>query len=670
MSVKQAPPQRATERSAPSAAPAAGTGRRSGPLLAGILALWVGGWVIFRGTDTLAIGGAQLTDFHRWLNGVRDSFDQARDDSFFFETIIGGISSALDAIVTFLENLVSEPAFPRPVPEIGWLGVVAVLTWLAYALAGLRAAVLVLLSLLAFGFLGYWQESLELLIITAVAVGICAAIGLPVGIWMAGSKRATAAITPVLDLMQTLPSFAYLTPLVLVFGIGPASAVVVTLIYAIPPLIRITAHGIRSVSPTTIEACSSLGTTRIQVLRKVQLPMAKRTIIVGLNQCTMAALSMATIAALINGPGLGQPVAKALESLDVGTAFVSGLAIVIMAIMLDRTTTAASERAEAQARRGKGGMPQRQRRIVLGVLALVAAVAVYLSRRYLWAAEFPDGPDLGTSLGEGVATFNTWIVGNIEDATNGLKDFVSYGMLNPLQSLVANSPWWLMGVVLLAIAFILGGWRPAVVTLACEAVILGTGLWNESMKTLTITLVATAMVMLIAFIFGVWMGRNRRTDTVVRPFLDALQTIPPFVYLVPALALFGASRFTAIVAAVAYGVPIATKLVADGIRGVSPTSVEAARAAGTTAWQMISKVQLPMARAAVVLAANQGLLYVLSMVVIGGLVGGGGLGYLVVAGFSQAQLFGKGLAAGIAIVALGIMLDRITQYTAARYGRT
>jgi len=670
VSVKQAPPQRATERSAPSAAPAAGTGRRSGPLLAGILALWVGGWVIFRGTDTLAIGGAQLTDFHRWLNGVRDSFDQARDDSFFFETIIGGISSALDAIVTFLENLVSEPAFPRPVPEIGWLGVVAVLTWLAYALAGLRAAVLVLLSLLAFGFLGYWQESLELLIITAVAVGICAAIGLPVGIWMAGSKRATAAITPVLDLMQTLPSFAYLTPLVLVFGIGPASAVVVTLIYAIPPLIRITAHGIRSVSPTTIEACSSLGTTRIQVLRKVQLPMAKRTIIVGLNQCTMAALSMATIAALINGPGLGQPVAKALESLDVGTAFVSGLAIVIMAIMLDRTTTAASERAEAQARRGKGGMPQRQRRIVLGVLALVAAVAVYLSRRYLWAAEFPDGPDLGTSLGEGVATFNTWIVGNIEDATNGLKDFVSYGMLNPLQSLVANSPWWLMGVVLLAIAFILGGWRPAVVTLACEAVILGTGLWNESMKTLTITLVATAMVMLIAFIFGVWMGRNRRTDTVVRPFLDALQTIPPFVYLVPALALFGASRFTAIVAAVAYGVPIATKLVADGIRGVSPTSVEAARAAGTTAWQMISKVQLPMARAAVVLAANQGLLYVLSMVVIGGLVGGGGLGYLVVAGFSQAQLFGKGLAAGIAIVALGIMLDRITQYTAARYGRT
>ena len=149
-----------------------------------------------------------------------------------------------------------------------------------------------------------------------------------------------------------MPSFAYLAPLVLFFGIGPASAVVATLIYSLPPLARITAHGIRSVSPTTIEAVRSMGTSRWQVLRTVQLPMARRTIVVGLNQCTMAALSMATIAALINGPGLGQPVAQALQSLDIGDAFVSGIAIVIMAIVLDRTTTAASERAEVATRAG------------------------------------------------------------------------------------------------------------------------------------------------------------------------------------------------------------------------------------------------------------------------------------------------------------------------------
>jgi glycine betaine/proline transport system permease protein len=200
-------------------------------------------------------------------------------------------------------------------------------------------------------------------------------------------------------------------------------------------------------------------------------------------------------------------------------------------------------------------------------------------------------------------------------------------------------------------------------------VIYAVGLWNDSMVTLAMTLIATLLVMVIATVLGVGMGRSRRTDTIIRPFLDAFQTIPPFVYLVPALALFGVGRFTAIMAAIAYAVPIATKLVADGIRGVSPTTVEAVRSTGSTTWQMITKVQLPMAREALVLATNQGLLYVLSMVVIGGLVGGGSLGYLVVLGFSQDQLFGKGLAAGIAITAMGIMLDRIARHAAARSGR-
>jgi glycine betaine/proline transport system permease protein len=635
--------------------------------LLAVFVVWLFGWALWRGRATLELPGAELTNFQLWLNSVRDAFDSARADSFFFEYIIGGISTVIDTTVEWLRELISQPAFPRPVPEIGWLGVIALFTWVAFALAGVRSAVLVLAGLLAFGFLGYWGDSLDTLIVTSVAVFVCVIIGIPLGIWMARSTRANAAITPILDVMQTMPSFAYLAPLVLVFGIGPASAVVVTLIYALPPLARITAHGIRSVSPTTIEAVRSMGSSRMQILRKVQLPMARRTIIVGLNQCTMAALSMATIAALINGPGLGQPVAQALQSLDIGNAFVSGIAIVIMAIVLDRVTTAAGERSEVVARTGKGR--GRNRRIALIAGGVVTIICIYLSRMWLQLAEFPDQPDLGSPLAAGVSAFTDWFVSVVSGFTGAITNLVSNLLLNPLQSLLADSPWWLIALVLLALSYILGGWRPTVITLVCELVILGTGLWNESMKTLTTTLVATLAVIVIALVIGVWMGRSRRADTMVRPFLDAFQTIPPFVYLVPALALFGTSRFTAIVAAFAYGVPVACKLIADGIRGVSPTSVEAAQAAGTTAWQMISKVQLPMARAAVVLASNQGLLYVLSMVVIGGLVGGGGLGYYVVAGFSQSQLFGKGLAAGIAITALGVMLDRNAQYAAARYGR-
>ncbi len=668
MSVAAPPrPAPAPDRRVPEqkAAPPRSDGWRWYTLL-GVLVGWLVAWEFLQGKQTLEIGVSENTDFHRWLNGIRDDVDAARDDNWFLQYVIGGISDALDWTVETLQELFSVPAFPRPVPEVGWLGVVALAVLAALVFAGVRIAALVAVSMLAFGYFGYWEESIDLLIITGVAVAICVLIGLPLGIWMSRSKAATVAITPVLDVMQTMPSFAYLTPLVLFFGIGPASAVVTTLIFALPPLVRISAHALRSVSPSTVEATTSMGSTSGQMLRKVELPMARRTIIVGLNQTTMAALSMATIAALIDGPGLGEPVLTALQSLNVGDAFVSGLCIVIMAIMLDRTTTAISERSDASAR---ARQDPRLRRIVLAVGAVLTVVAVYLSRTYSRFAAFPDSPDLGDPLSNRVSRATNSFVDTFGETTDRFKDFVSFELINPLELRLAESPWWLMAGVLVAVAFLLGGVRATASTMICLLIILGSGLWNETMNTLTTVLVAAAMVMLLGVVVGVWMGRNRRVDSWIRPILDALQTMPPFVYLVPALALFSTSRFTAIFAAIAFAAPVAIKLVADGIRGVSPSTVEAADSAGTGRWQMITKVQLPMARSGVVLAANQGLLFVLSMVVIGGLVGGGGLGFLVVSGFSQREDFGKGLAAAIAIVALGVMLDRITQHTAARYGR-
>jgi glycine betaine/proline transport system permease protein len=380
----------------------------------------------------------------------------------------------------------------------------------------------------------------------------------------------------------------------------------------------------------------------------------------------MAALSMATIAALINGPGLGRPVVKALQALDIGGAAVSGLCIVLVAIMLDRVTTAAGERSET-ARRAQ--RDPRTRRLLLVGMTVPTLVAVWLSRRSYWAAEFPDDAGLGARLATWLSDVNETVVDVIRPATQAFRDLVSYNLLNPLQSLLAESPWWLMAGVLVTLAFLLGGVRATVPTVVCVAVMLGTGLWNESMKTLAMVLVSAIAVMSVGVALGVLLGRNRRVDLWLRPVLDGLQTIPPFVYLVPALALFGPGRFTAIAAAIAYAVPVAVKLVADGIRGVPASTVEAAESAGTTAAQMIWKVQLPMARSALLLAVNQGLLFVLAMVVIGGLVGGEGLGFLVVNGFAQTTGFGKGLAAGIAITALGVMLDRICFHTAARYDR-
>ncbi|MFI2301717.1 ABC transporter permease subunit [Actinacidiphila glaucinigra] len=652
---------------------ASGTRERPVPLrlrrravVAGIVVLWLVLFALLRGRQTLALAAADLTSLHRWFNDVNDTIGADRNSNPLFLYFFNEIRLVIDTLVTFVQTLVSQPPDGRPVPQIGWLGVVAVTGYVSWALGNWRVALLAVGGFTFLGLQGLWQESMDTLALTLSAVLVALLAGIPLGVWAGMSSRVNRVVTPVLDFMQTMPTFVYLAPLTLFFLIGPASATIATLVYAAPPAVRITAHAIRSVPATTVEAAESLGSTRAQTLTKVLLPMSRRTVVMGVNQTIMAALSMVTIAALIDAPGLGKTVVQALQSLDVGTAFNAGLAIVVMAIVLDRVTTAAAVRSERT--RHPGGR-RRWRGPLLGAGAVTAAVAVWLSHTYVWAAEFPGEGGAGRSLASAADTVTTWAQDHLSGLTNGVRDVLTTTLLNPFQTLLTDSPWWLTGLVLVALGAVLGGIGAGATAAVCVGLLVGTGLWQDAMTTLASTAVATLLVMLLGVTVGVWMGRSALADRIVRPGLDAAQVMPPFVYLVPFLALFGASRFTAIVAAVVYAAPVTMKIVADGVRGVPATTVEAATAAGSGTWQLVTKVQLPMSRGALVLATNQGLIYVLSMVVVGGLVGAGALGYDVVAGFSQGELYGKGLAAGLAIVLLGVMFDRITQAAAGRTSR-
>jgi glycine betaine/proline transport system permease protein len=637
-----------------------------GVLMLGIIAFWVLGYIALRGRNTLPLAAADLTPLHERINDINNAIGRNRNSNPVFLYFFNEIRLVIDHLVTFIQSLIAQPAYGRPVPLIGWLGVVAIATYVSWVFASARVAILAGAGLVFLGLQGLWQESMDTLALTLAAVLVSLAIGIPLGVWAGLSDRFNRIVTPVLDFMQTMPTFVYLAPLTLFFLIGPASATIVTLIYAMPPVIRITAHGIRSVPATTVEATTSLGSTQRQTLTKVLLPMSKRTIILGVNQTIMAALAMVTIAALIDAPGLGETVLQALQTLDVGTAFNGGLAIVVLAIVLDRVTTAASQRVEKESRRVGSSRTRRFRRPMVIGGGVVALVCVWLSYTYVWAAEFTDNVYIGQNIAKAADSATTWAQDNLSGLTNGFRNLITTLLLNPFQSLLTESPWYLVSLVVVALAIVLGGLRAAATSAVCLALIVATGLWQDSMTTLASTLVATVLVMILGVVVGVWMGRSARVDQVIRPVLDAGQVMPAFVYLVPFLALFGATRFTAIVAAIVYGAPVAIKIIADGIRGVSATTVEAATAAGSNKWQIIRHVQLPMSRKALTLATNQGLIYVLSVVVIGGLVGAGALGYDVVAGFSQGELYGKGLAAGIAIVLLGIMLDRITQAAARR----
>ena len=488
----------------------------------------------------------------------------------------------------------------------------------------------------------------------------------PLGILVGRSDRASALITPVLDVMQIMPTFAYLAPMTLLFLIGSPSSTIATMIYAIPPAVRITALGIRGVSRETVEAATSLGSTRMQVLTKVQLPLARRVIGLGINQTIMMAFSMVVITGLIGAPGLGRNILQALYRVDVGAAFDAGLAIVILAIVLDRLTDRAGQAMDPRVHRSEAG--RRRRRTLIAGTAVAIIAAVVVGRIAADPSTFPSVFSL--SFRAPVNTIVDWITATFSPLTLALKAVFTDFVLNPFQTVLTNAPAWLTAGVVVLLAWLISGRRASVTAAICLALIALVGLWDHAMQTLAAVVVATIVTLVIGLAFGIASARSDRVRATLRPLLDAAQTLPAFVYLIPAIALFEPSRFTAIVAAVIYAAPPVIRLIDAGIRGVSPTIIESAMASGATARQLLWKVQLPVARGALLAAANQGTVLVLAMVVIGGLVGAGALGYDVVAGFAQGADFGKGLAAGTAIVLLGIMLDRITQGAVGRRGPT
>lgn len=593
------------------------------------------------------------TTFHR-INDIRTWVDANRNSNPVLVVFVEGVRAIIGALYA---------VFKGGLTSLTWPGLTVIAGAAGLLVGGWRLAGLLATGFLAFGVLGLWDPSLETLALTLTAVSISLLIGIPVGIVAGRNERFYSVIRPILDVMQIMPTFAYLAPLALFFLIGPTTGAVVTLIYAISPAIRITALGIRGVAPATVEAATSLGATRRQILTKVQIPMARRTIVLGINQTMMMALSMVVIAAVVDTPGLGKNIIKALQINNVGVAFDAGLAIVIMAIMLDRLTTQASERMDA----GQSGQGPLVSQMVRRLALVACVVAVLVGTFVIDGTTFPDA--IAFSFRDPINAIVSWVAHNLYTLTEGIKNAVTYGFINPVQYTMTHAPWWLVMVFIAGIAFVVGGRRPAIISIACLLAIIGIEMWEHSMETLTAVLVATTLTLIIGVVFGILSARSDVFSMLLRPILDAAQTMPAFVYLLPAVALFGATRFSGIVAAVIYAVPPVIRLVEIGVRTVPAAVREAGISAGATPGQLLRKVELPLSVPALLVAANQGIILVLAMVVVGGLIGAGGLGYDVVAGFVRRDFFGKGLAAAIAIVLLGIMLDRITQSAGASRAR-
>ena len=239
------------------------------------------------------------------------------------------LSAPIDSVLNGLDTLFNFIPFPL---------VILIFMYFGFKTNGIKFALISAVSLIAIDMVDLWQETMTTLAMIFTAVIFCMIIGIPLGIIASRSRLFETILRPILDIMQTIPSFVYLIPVVMLFGVGLTPGVIATIIFALPPIVRLTNLGIRQVGKGFKEAGASLGLTRFLILRKIEIPLAMKTIMAGVNQTLMLALSMVVIAALIGAGGLGLTVYVALGRLDIGAAVVGGTGIVILAIILDRIT--------------------------------------------------------------------------------------------------------------------------------------------------------------------------------------------------------------------------------------------------------------------------------------------------------------------------------------------
>jgi len=601
-----------------------------------------------------------------------------------------------------------------------WPAVVLAITLPALAYGGLRLALFTLFGVMFWGVMDMWDPAMSTLALMAVSVVISVIVGVALGVASAQSDRFEAILRPVLDTMQTMPAFVYLIPAIFFFGIGGPSATMAIIIYAIPPAVRLTNLGIRQVPETSIEAARSFGSTRAQMLFKVQLPQALPSIMLGINQTIMMALGLAVLATFIGAGGLGEEVWKALRKLKVGWSLEGGLCIVFMAIIFDRVTLAMSAPPSSGILKGRKTrvfrlLPQQWVHnsaaiLIENLLEAVWQAVAWMSGLFSGAIAAGAGGlvslisrENASALAEGIRArrflvvgiglilavygWDNWvhsigffprswqftIRGPVDDAvdwlavnpvfigmTKGLKAFVYLYILNPLDKFLVGLPWFYVMAAMFVIVWRSAGIGFALVTLAALMFTALSGLWSVAMYTLASTTASIAVCILFGLPLGIAAAYSRVLDAILKPILDTMQTMPAFVYLIPVLMFFGGNPVTAVIATVIYSIPPMIRMTTLGLRQLPPEINEVAAAFGSTGFQALLKVKLPMASPSIMLGVNQAVVMALAMQVITPLVGGLGLGKEVFHAMNLANT-GQGLVAGIGIVLLAIVLDRLTQ---------
>jgi glycine betaine/proline transport system permease protein len=634
-----------------------------------------------------------------------------------FNAVMDVVLPVVKPVFRFVSDMLSYPmrAIKDALIWLPWPVAMVLFTAIAYRSSGPRLALFALGTLAYIYVAGYWRESMNTLALVLLAVPLSVGIGFLIGVYGYKRPRVRNTINATMDLMQTMPSFAYLIPLLLLFGFGPVVGLIASAIYAAPPMVRNTMLGLELVPQSIKEASTMSGSTGRQRFWLAELPSARGHLLVGLNQTSNYALSMVIVAAIIGGfEDVGWEVLSSMRKAAFGQSLASGVVIALIAILIDRIMLGFALKQQQGAAAAKGHLDGSRLLILIGV-GLAAGFLIH-AFSLDWAYAVP-----GSEARVVFAKLDEVLLGFVKDYAgvfNAIKNAAFYCLMLPLRigikgcatpavwgimltpALIAayaggvlalaalvgarwswraaigivtlglilffgfgGLPWPILIAVLGLAAYEAGGKRVAAITVGGLLFILTSGHWGFFMQSAYLCALAVLLCLLIGGGLGIWAAENDRVSKLLRPINDALQTMPQFVFLIPALMLFKVGDFTALIAVMLYAIVPPIRYVEHGLRTVPAHIVEAARQMGASQRQLLWQVKMPLALPVVVLGINQTIMAALSMLTIAALVGTRDLGQQVYVALSNADA-GKGLAAGFSIALIATMSDRILQAVA------
>lgn len=575
----------------------------------------------------------------------------------FREILLGGV----ETIVAFTSwDFVSENEWAKW-PALPWTAVAGGAILLGHKLQGKGLALFVALSAMYISGFGQWKPAMQTLSFVMVAAPISFALGLTLGIWAFKSRRVEATLNPLLNVAQTMPHYSYLVPIMVLFGVGDHAGAIATIIFAAPPMVRLTLLGLKRVPPEVLDAGKMNGCNNFQLLFRVLIPTARRDVLIGVNQVIMQCLAMAVIASFIGAQGLGWNLLLALNQLRIGLALESGVCIVLIAVVLDKMSLAwANKQSDYFA---DLNFVQRYKYSLIFIAVLFSGSLLAYIGTFIFKADFnyfyivPHNKGLTTEPFWQLGI--DWIWDTFFFTLKYFNVFLITKILVPMKNAYLGMPVSATFVLVMGVGYIIGGVRSAVIVGGFLLFIALTEWWDRALITAYMATFGVVISSIIGITVGSICAQNSLLSKVALTMCDTFQTFPSFIYLIPVIMLFGVTDTSVLIAVVVYATIPAVRYTVEGLRSVPQSLHDAGSMSGVSRLQRLFKIEFPLAFPHVMLGVNQTVVFALFMVIIGAMIGTDDLGQLILKALSEKQGIGNGLTLGLCVAFLGLLIDHL-----------